>query len=156
EKISAVAMGGVKRDREGSWKLAHVHVYRASDGDERMRVLRFEAEEGHEKTFRVVRQTPDGWQFGDPPKPLPPYRLFENQNQPVISVHEGELCADLGALLGQAATTSAHGANCPQNTDWRALLTATITEIDIYPDNNKVGRQYGERIVGLLRAGGSK
>jgi hypothetical protein len=123
-------------------KLAGVWTY---PGDV-MRVGRFNLPDGS-KQFRPVHRVENGWQIGDPPGPLPLYRVDEIPPQGSICVTEGERCADLAHELGLPAVTSAHGALSPAKSDWTRLAGRDVV---ILPDNDTAGEKYAATVMEIL------
>ena len=119
--------------------------YHSADGNEALRVVRFEA--GGHKTFRPISSTEGGWKIGDPAGELPLYRLPEFADDGPVFVAEGEKAAEAVRSLGFVATTSAHGAKSPQKTDWSPLAGRDVI---ILPDNDDAGGAYAEEVLQLL------
>ncbi len=122
-----------------------VWLYHSADGNEVLRVVRFEA--GGNKTFRPISTTESGWKIGDPAGELPLYRLPELADDGPVFVAEGEKAAEAIRSLGFVATTSAHGAKSPQKTDWSPLAGRDVI---ILPDNDDAGGAYAEEVSLLL------
>ena len=76
----------------GAW------TYRDVDGRPVLKVFRFDGPDG--KEFRPVHPVGGGWAAGDPPGPLPLYRLPELEAAARVYVAEGEKAADAVAALG--------------------------------------------------------
>jgi len=119
--------------------------YHRADGSELFDVVRFETHRG--KTFRPICQDGDGWQIGDPPGPLPLYRLPELHGAARVWLCEGEKTADAAGSVGLVATTSAHGAKSPHKTDWAPLAGRDVV---ILPDHDDGGRGYARTVAGIL------
>jgi putative DNA primase/helicase len=117
--------------------------YQDEGGKHVMTVARFTAADG-EKTYRPYHQRSDGWVSGDPPAPLPLYRLPELAKADVIFVTEGEKCADAVRALGLTATTSSHGAKAPAKTDWNPLAGKKLV---ILPDHDAEGEGYAAAVL---------
>ena len=66
-----------------------------------------------------------------------------------VVVVEGEKCCDLVRGLGIAATTSSHGSNAPQKTDWSPLAGRRVA---ILGDEDADGASYAAQIHALLIA----
>ena len=103
--------------------------------------------EKQQKTFRPISQHQGGWRCSDPPEKWPLYRLPELPDADRIYVVEGEKAVDAARSIGLFATTSAHGAQCPQKTDW---TSAAGKEVVILPDNDQPGRGYQHKIIAQL------
>jgi putative DNA primase/helicase len=101
---TVAAMGrAVKATSTTTW------LYPGRDGKPVMAVVRYETLNG--KTYRPLHIRGDGsWVCGDPPRPLPLYRLPEILDGDGISIVEGEKCADALGSINYLATTSAHSA----------------------------------------------
>lgn len=141
-------------------KHADTWTYHLADGAKHFHVVRFNLPDGS-KQFRPIRieRSGDGAVFalGDPPGPLPLYRLPSVLKRPddVVYVVEGERCAKtlraLGAKalskLGPLATTSAHGAKSASKTDWTPLRGRDVV---ILPDNDQPGAKYAADVKGIL------
>ena len=121
-------------------------------GSTAMLVVRVEYDpprDGQKKDFRPYRPVDGGWGLGDPPGKLPLYRvdeLPEDKSQPIF-VLEGEKDADFAAQIGLHATTSAHGSNAAQKSDWMQLKGRPVV---ILRDNDKGGERYGADICEIL------
>jgi hypothetical protein len=127
-------------------KLAAVWTYTDASGAEVMRVARFNLPDGS-KEFRPVHRTKAGWIIGDPPGPLPLYRLNEIPAAGVVWVCEGEKATDAANGLGLAATTSAHGSSSAEKSDWTPLAGRDVC---ILPDNDAAGRKYARAVATIL------
>jgi hypothetical protein len=121
-------------------------IYRTADGSELLSEIRLESRAG-DKTYRVYHKVLGGYLVGDPPGPLPLYRLPELKAAGRVFVTEGPKCADVAVKLGLCATTSAHGARSPGKSDWSPLAGK---EVIILPDNDEPGRGYARAVVALL------
>jgi putative DNA primase/helicase len=126
-------------------------VYHWPDGSEALRVCRFEGPQG--KTYRPVHQIGGEWREGDPQGKLPLYRLADLNGAVRVLVVEGEKCADRAKELGFTATTSAHGAQAPQKSDWTPLAKK---EVAILPDNDPAGLLYAEKVAALVTEHGAR
>lgn len=124
------------------------HIYHES-----FVVLRFDFPDGRDKTFRPIHRTPDGWRIGGPAGLLPLYRLSELDGADTVYVCEGEKACDAARSIGLCATTSAHGSNAAEQTDWSSLVGKTVV---ILPDNNAPGRKYAETVARILWRHGCK
>lgn len=125
---------------EGS--LAGSWCYQGLDGQEVFRVLRFATGE-NSKTYRPIHRHNDRWVLGDPPGLLPLYRLPELQAAGRVYLCEGEKCVDAARAIGLVATTSAHGAESADKSDWGPLAGKDVV---IFPDNDDAGRQYAQKV----------
>jgi hypothetical protein len=121
-------------------------VYHDADGHEVMRTYRFDPP-AERKEYRPVHPTPEGWTLGDPPGPLPLYRLHELAGVDRVYVTEGEKAADLTWNLGTISTTSAHGAKSAHKSDWMPLAGR---EVVILPDHDESGESYVREVMTCL------
>ncbi|MGC8553532.1 MAG: phage/plasmid primase, P4 family [Phycisphaerae bacterium] len=126
------------------------YAYRDAGGVQYAAVARYNGAAG--KTIRPFARCEDGWFCGDPPK-WQPYRVNEVLSSEVVYVHEGEKCADRGAMLDLPSVTSAHGAKSAAKTDWSELAGKRIV---ILPDNDDAGRAYAADVAAILHSLGCK
>jgi diadenosine tetraphosphatase ApaH/serine/threonine PP2A family protein phosphatase len=132
-------------------------IYHDAAGDEVFRVLRIDytASGGSAaKSYRPCHRAADGrWLLSRPDRLLPLYRLPSILPAPpetVITVLEGEKCADIAAALGLPfATASAHGAKAHWLTDWSPLAGRSVA---ILRDQDEDGEGYAARVAALLAA----
>lgn len=124
-------------------------IYRAADGEEWLWVVRFQVAGQKGKSYRPFHiDSTAGWVCGDPPGPLPLYRLPELlASDAPVWVGEGEKVADLIAGLGLVATTSAHGAGSARKTDWTPLAGRAVL---LVPDHDQAGENYAREVLALL------
>ena len=108
-------------------------------------IIRWETATG--KEIRPVAKLGDHWIIGGMPPLRPLYRRPELNDAKRIYVLEGEKCADLASSIGLVATTSAHGAQSPDKTDWSPLAGR---ECVILPDRGKSGAQYAHAVLAIL------
>jgi hypothetical protein len=101
------------------------------------------------KAIRPVSRRADRWEIKAMTESRPLYRLPELKVADRVFVCEGEKAADAAWDLGLFATTSAHGANSPEKTDWSPLAGL---EVVILPDNDAPGRKYAEAVATILLA----
>ncbi|MCH7872128.1 MAG: DUF3987 domain-containing protein [Planctomycetes bacterium] len=94
-----------------------------------------------------MHRTPKGWSIEDPPGLLPLFGLSELNGAGTVYVCEGEKCVLATRRVGLCATTSAHGANSPQKTDWSPLAGKTVV---ILADNDTAGRDYAKVVARTL------
>ncbi|KAF0245267.1 MAG: hypothetical protein FD180_1814 [Planctomycetota bacterium] len=118
-------------------------IYQRADASELFAVLRFNVTKTGDdgspfstKEYRPVRRDVDGWRVGDPPAPLPLYRLPLLGKSRLVAYVEGEKCADALAALGFTVTTNAHGAKAADKSDFAPLAGR---DVRILPDNDKPG-----------------
>jgi len=146
EAAADVALWGVRKDKGDGWALTRTYVYRDAEGVEYARVLRFDAPDGSDKTFRPLACEGDGWRLGDPAQWLP-YRIDELPPDGIICITEGEKAADALWSVSIPATTSAHGSKSPHKTQWQSLAGRDAV---IWPDRDKAGEQYAEAVASIL------
>lgn len=125
--------------RSASW------VYRDLDGEPVGVILRWNHPDG--KMIIPVSRFDDGWRLAGMPVPRPLYRLADLVVANRIYITEGEKAADAARSMGLIATTSAHGSQSPQRTDWSPLAGR---ECVILPDNDDPGHQYAEAVDEIL------
>jgi hypothetical protein len=109
-------------------------------------VVRWDLPDG-KKEIRPASRHGDGWRIGGMPEPRPLYGLPDLANAKRVYICEGEKAADAVRSIGLAATTSAHGSQSPDKSDWSPLAGR---ECVILPDHDEPGRKYAETVVGLL------
>jgi hypothetical protein len=132
-------------------------IYRDACGQEVFRVLRIDyaAPDGaRAKSYRPCHRDSDGrWRLSRPDGLLPLYNLPAILAAPpkaVVTLFEGEKCADLAAALGLPhATASAHGAKAPWLSDWSPLAGRIVT---ILRDEDEDGAEYASRVSAILSA----
>ena len=82
------------------------------------------------------------------PDPRPLYNQRGIAKSEMVIVVEGEKCAQTLIDLGICATTAMNGAKAPfDKTDWSPLQGKHVI---IWPDHDKVGQEYGERLIKKL------
>jgi 5S rRNA maturation endonuclease (ribonuclease M5) len=120
-------------------------------------VVRYEPEGTGKKEIRpFCFKTVEGrtkWVMGAPElRPL--YRLPEIAAAQAVVLVEGEKCAEALAKVGIDATTAMQGAYAPvEKTNWTPLAGKTVV---IWPDNDKAGLEYGQKVAAHLKAIGCK
>jgi hypothetical protein len=129
-------------------------TYEDAEVQEVFRILRIDHEDGtsaRAKTYRPCHQGSDTrWRLGKPAGLLPLYHLPAVLASPpaIVPVFEGEKCADIARGLGLLnATTSAHGAQAPQLTDWTPLAGRMVA---IFADEGEAGADYASKVRSLL------
>ena len=145
------------RRRYGEGTTVQAWIYRDAAGDEAFRVLRvdYRAPDGSKaKSYRPCRRGDDGrWLLSRPDLPLPLYNLPAVLTAPpseTVAVLEGEKCADIAAALGLTpVTTSAHGAQAPQLSDWSPLAGRSVA---ILRDAGERGAEYAVKVAAILSA----
>jgi putative DNA primase/helicase len=132
-------------ERTGKW------AYLDAEGSKVALIVRYdmEVQKGQKrgKTFRPISAWDGRWYLCDPPDLWPPYNLPNVIKADRVYVVEGEKCAEVLNDLDQVATTSAHGAQSPQKTDWSPLAGK---EVVIIPDNDEPGRKYAALVTAKL------
>lgn len=133
------------------YRVAGCHRYNDAEGSELFRVVRLK----HPMRDKVIKPIHlDGlrYRMGRGTRPaagwplyVPPYPLVETG--PVYLV-EGEVCADALAQLGLPARTSGSSSSA-ETADWTPLEGRTIR---LWPDNDKAGAEYADKVAGILRA----
>jgi len=109
-------------------------------------VVRWNLPDGR-KDIRPVSRHRDGWQIGGMPEPRPLYGLPELAKADRVYVCEGEKAADAARSVGLTATTSPHGSQSADKSDWTPLAGK---EVVILPDNDTAGRKYADAVAGIL------
>ena len=144
------SLDAVIRRRENGVRVA-TWDYSDVDGNVVAKVLRYnlptDAGEKQRKTFRPISLHGDGWKSRDPKGKWPLFRLPTIAKAERVYIVEGEKCVDALNSIGVSATTSAHGANSPNKTDWSPLAGR---EVVLQPDNNTAGRAYSDKVAGIL------
>jgi putative DNA primase/helicase len=126
--------------------LANIWHYEDAQGNDVMAVARFDTPDG--KEFRPAHLKKDVWRVGDPSGPLPLYRLPRLvASTGIVYLAEGEKAADGGESVGLMTTTSAHGAESADKTDWSPLAGR---EVVILLDNDPAGAKYGRAVARKL------
>ena len=83
------------------------------------------------------------------PNPRPLYNQPDMVTADTVIVVEGEKCAKTLIDIGICATTAMNGANAPlDKTDWSPLMGKHVV---IWPDHDKVGKEYANRLVTKLQ-----
>lgn len=133
-----------KADKSTVWKY-----YDATGGIVLMAVGRFDIQ--GKKRYSPFSPVAGGWICRDPQGPLPLYNLQElfADTSRKVWVVEGEKCADAVRLAGGLATTSAHGSNAADKTDWTPLAGRSVI---IWPDADKPGADYADKVKQILFA----
>ena len=126
-------------------------TYHDAGGEEVLYVVRFDACRSLDgkKSYRPIHPVPGGFAEGDPAGPLPLYRLpklLADTSSPVV-ICEGEKASDAGRKIGLLTTTSAHGAQSPQRTDWQPLAGRDVV---ILPDCDEPGEKYAATVADIL------
>lgn len=122
-----------------SWTWTYTDVI----GQPLVRITRRDSPEGKTySVFDVVTQQHKA------PEIRPLYNLPNLSKSDTIYIVEGEKAADALIKNGYTATTAMGGANTPfDKTDWTPLKNKHII---IWPDNDKPGKQYAEKLSDFL------
>ena len=97
--------------------------------------------------IRPVARRGDRWTIGGMPEPRPLYCLPDLAGADRVYITEGEKAADAARAIGLTATTSAHGSQSPDKTDWSPLAGK---ECVILPDNDDPGGKYADAVAAIL------
>jgi len=100
-------------------KRSALWTYHDALGDPMGVIVRWDKAGG--KDIRTVVRCRDGWTIGGMPKPRPLYGLPDLRGADRVFITEGEKAADAARAIGLTATTSAHGSQSPDKTDWTPL-----------------------------------
>ena len=152
------------RRRYGDGTAVRHWIYRDAAGEEAFRVLRidYRAPDGTAaKSYRPCHKAADGrWLLSRPAMPLPLYNLpaiLAAPPEATIAVLEGEKCTDIAAALGLPhATTSAHGAQAPQLTDWSPLAGRSVAILGDAGERGRGIRRQGRLAPGRPRSPGPR
>ncbi len=129
-----------------SGTVAATWPYHDAAGNEVARIVRIALPDGR-KNYRPLRFDADGWRIGGIEAPRPLYCLPELAGETPVYVTEGEKAADAARGIGLTATTSMHGAQSPDKTDWTPLAGMDAV---ILPDNDPAGSEYATTVAGIL------
>ena len=94
------------------------------------------------------------WRWQELKKPWPLYNLDKLAANPsaTVVVCEGEKATDAAVVLfplpNYVTTTSLHGSQSPEQSDWTPLTGRHVIQ---WPDNDQSGRQYANVVAKLLR-----
>jgi hypothetical protein len=126
-------------------KRSAAWTYHDARGDPVGVVVRWDKPGG--KDIRPVARRGDGWVIGGMPEPRPLYGLPDLARADRVYVTEGEPAADAARAIGLTATTSAHGSQSPEKTDWSPLAGKEVVSL---PDNDSPGRKYTGTVGTIL------
>ncbi len=125
--------------------------YHTADGEPVAVVVRYDLPtpegEKQEKTFRPVARRGNQWAIGGVSEPWPLYGLPDLASADRVFITEGEKAAGAARAIGLTATTSAHGSQSPDKTDWSPLAGK---ECVILPDDDEPGAKYAETVAAIL------
>ncbi len=139
DKAAIEALERQHGKRSRSWTYHDVH------GEPIGVIVRWDKASG--KDIRPVARNGKGWIIGGMPEPRPLYRLPNLSTAKRVYVTEGEKAADAARSIGLIATTSAHGSQSPDKTDWSPLAGK---EVVILPDRDEPGAKYADAVVAIL------
>jgi len=114
-----------------------------------------ETEPKRPKVFGQYRRVSGGWEPGSPPAPRPLFKLegvLSDGSGPLFLV-EGEKCVEELSRHGIHAATCANGADGIANADWSIVKGR---EVRLWPDNDKDGRRWAERLAKVVEEAGAK
>jgi len=120
-------------------------IYHDLQGDPVGVIARWDKAGG--KEIRPVARRDDRWTIGGMPEPRPLYCLTDLTNANRVYITEGEKAADAARSIGLVATTSAHGSQSPDKTDWTPLAGK---ECIVLPDNDLAGEKYANAVAAIL------
>ena len=120
-------------------------TYHNAKGDPVGMVLRWDKADG--KEIRPVARSGDRWVIGGMPEPRPLYCLPDLAGADRVFITEGEKAADAARSIGLTATTSAHGSQSPNKTDWTPLAGKQCV---ILPDHDEPGGEYADAVGATL------
>ena len=106
--------------------------------------VRFQANDGTEKSYRPFYCDDHGWVSGAPPRPWPLYRLPDIPAGADVWVAEGEKCAEALRGIGLAGTTSLSGAGAADKADWSVLAGHRVR---VLADNDAAGEKYARAVA---------
>jgi putative DNA primase/helicase len=134
------------------FKPQALHEYTDTKGKPLHWRIRLKNPDTGDKWIRPMKVNGEGYMLGEPdyPEGKPLYRLHDLATRPddVVTVVEGEWCADALIKIGVLATTSG-AADSTGKADWRPLAGRTV---NIWPDNDEAGRRYGEAVADVMLA----
>jgi putative DNA primase/helicase len=134
-------------DKDGATKTGG-YPYVDADGVPVANVYRLRLPDGGKSYRPIYRSRADGrWRIGDPREAWPLYRLPEIMNSECVYVLEGEKCAEIARLIGLPATTTSHGAESAEKTDFVPLAGKDVM---IVPDHDDAGEKYAAGVVAIL------
>ncbi|CAD1788872.1 DUF3987 domain-containing protein [Xanthomonas campestris pv. raphani] len=139
--------------RDG-FKPEALHEYRDAQGNPVFWRIRCKRPSDGDKWIRPMRWDGAVYVIGEPPAPdagKPLYRLPEllaTNPDAVVWIVEGEACADALAKLDLTATTSG-SADSADAADWTPLQGRRMR---IWPDHDKAGAGYADKVESRLRA----
>jgi len=146
---AVVVLDAVMAKKQG--KRVAYWPYHDADGNEVAVMVRYDLPtpdgEKQAKEFRPVARHDGQWFIKGMLDPRPLYRLPALANATRVYITEGEKAAEAARAIGLVATTSAHGAQSPEKTDWSPLAGK---ECVILPDNDDAGKKYALAVAAIL------
>jgi archaellum biogenesis ATPase FlaH len=127
-------------------KQSAMWIYHNAVGDPVGVVVRWNLADG-KRYILPVSWHGDGWIIGDMPESRPLYCLPDLAGADQVYVTEGEKAADAARSIGLTATTSVHGAQSPDKTNWNPLAGRQVV---ILPNHDSAGRAYADAVVMIL------
>jgi hypothetical protein len=125
-------------------KRSALWTYHDAQGNPVGVIVRWDKSSG--KDIRPVARRGDQWIIGGMPEPRPLYCLPDLAGADRVYICEGEKAADAARAIGLTATTSAHGSQSPDKTDWAPLAGK---ECVILPDNDDPGGKYADTVTAI-------
>ncbi len=101
------------------------------------------------KDFQPVSLVEGEWITGGMPALRPLYSLPDLAVADRVFITEGEKAAEAAKAIGLCATTSAHGSQSANKTDWSPLAGK---ECVILPDNDAAGEHYAKDVTEILNS----
>lgn len=144
------AVEAVRRMILSGSKLVQIHGVTVDDFSDNFSEVRCDGlkPDGEaSKDIRPIYRDGAQWRVGDPSGLLPLYQLQLPASGPIVVV-EGPKCVRRARTLGFAATTSSHGAQSPEKTDWTPV--AEYGEVVILPDADTAGKEYAQKVAKIV------
>ena len=126
-------------------KRSSLWTYCDADGDPVGVIVRWDKDGG--KDIRPVARHDDRWTIGGMPAPRPLYHLPDLASADRVYITEGEKAADAACAIGLTATTSAHGSQSADKTDWSSLAAKDCV---LLPDHDQPGGKYAATVAAIL------
>jgi hypothetical protein len=131
-------------------------IYQRADGSEHFSIIRFivPTDDGSkpEKYPQPIHAVPGGYHCGDPAGLLSLMNLPDVlASDDTIFHFEGETKVKLAKSLGLLATTSSHGSNSADKTDFTPVVSRQVV---IVPDADEAGEEYAQVVAEKYLANG--
>jgi len=126
-------------------KRSALWTYHDANGDPVGVIVRWDKAGG--KDILPVARRGDRWTIGGMREPRPLYGLPDLAGADRVFITEGEKAAEAAREIGLTATTSAHGSQSPDKTDWSSLAGKKCV---ILPDNDGPGGRYADMVAAIL------